>query len=156
MWKRVSYIVVVLIKMKKLVRRQILISIFVGLLAYGLACYGLSFTITRSIQRNLSSSALSDGIPLFDWKSYNELLTVWQVNEGNIIPAQIVVGRNLCRVFTGCGDTIWNATCSHIQNVDSDYISSYLIDRPEAIFKLAKGQACQHLDIPPPPATTLL
>ena len=142
--------------MRRRERRQIFICILVSFLVYGLTCYGLLPTITKPIQGESFSSTLSEKTPLHDGESYPVSLPLWQVNESNGVFAWIVSGTGLYRVLTKSTGSVWNALCSHLQNTDYEHILSYLIDRPDTVFKFINGQTYQHLDIPPPHALASL
>jgi len=137
-------------------KRKIFISILASFLVYGLTCYGLLPTLSKPIQGEPFSFAFSEKMPLPDGESCPVSLPLWQVNESNSILAQIAAGTSLCRVPTKSPGSVWNALCSHPQNMDSEDISFHLIDRPDTVFKLISGQTYQRLDIPPPHALASL
>jgi hypothetical protein len=142
--------------MRRLERRQLFICILVGFLVYGLICYELLPTITEPIQGEPYSYILSEKITLHDSKSYPVPLSLWHVNQNDIALAEGITVVISNRVSTKSTGSARNASCSRSQNTDSEDILPDLIDCPDTAFKLAKVQACQYLDIPPPRAPALL
>lgn len=137
-------------------KRPPFVCILVSFLVYGLICYELLPAITESIQGKLFSSTLSEGIPPHDSENYPVPLSLWHVNQSDIAFAEGITVVISNRVSTGRTSTVWNALCSHPQNMGAEHISLYPVDCPDTGFKLAKVQACQYFDIPPPPVSALL
>lgn len=135
---------------------QPFVCILVSFLVYGLICYELLPTITQPIQGKPYSYILSEKIPPYVSESHPMLLSLWHVNQSNIAFAEDITVVISSRVSTKSTGGFGDALCSHSQSTDSEDILPHLIDCPDTVFKLAKVQACQYLDIPPPFAPVLI
>ena len=137
-------------------KQQPFVYILVSFLVYGLICYELLPTITQPIQGEPYSYILSEKIPLHDSESYPVPLSLWHVNQSDIALAEgitVVISNRVSPKSTG---SVWNVLCSHSQNMNSEDILPHLVDCSDTVFKLAKAQACQYFDIPPPLASALV
>lgn len=132
-------------------KRKLFICILISLLVYGLNWFGLS-NIFEPDQGLFSFDSLK-GSTSHDNESYPVPLSLGHVNQSDIAIAVTRLSTN--RASSVSIGSIWNTFCSRLHR-DLEDIQPRIVDCPDTAFKLAKIQACQYLDIPPPFAPALL
>ena len=144
--------------MTRLTRRQIFIFILISLLVYGLIWCGLLSNVGEPNQVKVLSFDPFKEPPLHNRGNYPAPSPLWQANQINIAFLQSVTVISLTRVLTKSSGNVGNALCYCHHNTDFNHavLSLRIIDTFNTAFKFADGQACLHLDIPPPHASASL
>ncbi len=133
-------------------RHQIIFSILVSLLVYGLTWYGILLTLNNQNSSSLSNFNLSQASPGSSRAILVSQLIAWQINDANLATIDKIPDQKSGKVATR------NPNDDHVnlkydlpvKNQVNTQTRNFCVDQPVTVYNLASVTNYQKIDIPPP------